>query len=217
MNSLRWKCQGKSDTKHHHSARLILVCHADVQKQQRASGPVSRLVQYRERTGVFDLEGGGDEGRPAAWRWRIMGTGERPWEWNLLNPTETNAGATEAVSETQREKQFCQCVLKKADKSQHICKSRLEKAQMGIRASEKYLCVCVCVNWPSWACSEESGDLLGDRIEVDVVETGPRWQTRHGAHLRRNTANKHTADQKKKNRMQSFQLFRRFMHFILFH
>lgn len=36
---------------------------------------------------------------------------------------------------------------------------------------------------------EEPGDLLSDWVEVDVVETRPCWQTRHGAHLRRNKAN----------------------------
>lgn len=36
---------------------------------------------------------------------------------------------------------------------------------------------------------EEPGDLLSDWVEVNVVETRPCWQTRHGAHLRRNKAN----------------------------
>lgn len=34
------------------------------------------------------------------------------------------------------------------------------------------------------ARSEESADLLRDRIQVDVVEAGPGRQTGHGAHLR---------------------------------
>lgn len=37
------------------------------------------------------------------------------------------------------------------------------------------------------ACSKEPGDLLGDRIEVDVVETGSGWQAGHGAHLGKQT------------------------------
>lgn len=32
------------------------------------------------------------------------------------------------------------------------------------------------------ACSEESGDLLCDRVEVNVIETGSSWQAGHGAH-----------------------------------
>lgn len=34
------------------------------------------------------------------------------------------------------------------------------------------------------ARSEESADLLRDRIQVDVVEAGSGRQTGHGAHLR---------------------------------
>lgn len=34
------------------------------------------------------------------------------------------------------------------------------------------------------ARSEESADLLGDWVQVDVVETGSGRQTGHGAHLR---------------------------------
>lgn len=38
--------------------------------------------------------------------------------------------------------------------------------------------------WKISARSEESADLLGDWIQVDVVETGSGGQTGHGAHLR---------------------------------
>lgn len=38
--------------------------------------------------------------------------------------------------------------------------------------------------WKVSARSEESADLLGDWIQVDVVETGSGGQTGHGAHLR---------------------------------
>lgn len=38
--------------------------------------------------------------------------------------------------------------------------------------------------WTTRARSEESADLLGDRIQVDVVETGSGRQAGHGAHLR---------------------------------
>lgn len=34
------------------------------------------------------------------------------------------------------------------------------------------------------AWSEQPGDLLCDRVKVNVVETGSGWQTWHGAHLR---------------------------------
>ena len=39
----------------------------------------------------------------------------------------------------------------------------------------------------SAARSEQPGDLLCDRVKVNVVETGSGWQTWHGAHLRGNT------------------------------
>lgn len=37
------------------------------------------------------------------------------------------------------------------------------------------------------ACSEEPSDLLCDRVQVNVIETGSGWQARHGAHLRETT------------------------------
>lgn len=43
--------------------------------------------------------------------------------------------------------------------------------------------------WTTGARSEESADFLGDRIQVDVVETGSGRQAGHGAHLRETPQN----------------------------
>lgn len=59
--------------------------------------------------------------------------------------------------------------------------------------------------WKISARSEESADLLGDWIQVDVVETGSGGQTGHGAHLRE-TAQKQCS--LKKTNLASFPLQR---------
>lgn len=96
-----------------------MVCHADVQKQQEANGPVSRLVWYRERTRGFDLDGREEEAGPTAWH---KGYGIRSAAVGIkaaasvLHLFKLN----EAVTKTPREKHFCQFVFMKAYKSRHL-------------------------------------------------------------------------------------------------
>lgn len=99
------------EMKQSHSTSLILVRHADVQKQQEANGAVSRLV--RERWRVFDFHGSGDEAGPTVWHWdcgmKRAAVGMEP-----VAPVLLLLEPSEAATETPREKQCRQFVTVKS-------------------------------------------------------------------------------------------------------